>query len=205
VSLWPAQYFSVARSRTRRSVMSIFVLLRSGDATPAQPCNLVKNRFGSKLSSVPFCSTLRSCTTDDSDRWICNHWQRFDRVLYAEDKNGVPICSILRPIATTHFLTLVRKAAQTYGNANGKLSRNSGNYDFSIPSAEVILSCRRTLVKQCARVAPCYKHSPGTSRSACRMKDSLLPQVQTGSPNRSTRSRDAPAFRVQSTFSALAT
>jgi RNA polymerase sigma-70 factor (ECF subfamily) len=41
--------------------------------------------------------------------------------------------------------------------------------------------------------------------STCQSKDSCLPQIRTGAPNRSTMLRDTPAFRVQSTVSALAT
>src|ERR1039458_3000954 len=41
--------------------------------------------------------------------------------------------------------------------------------------------------------------------STCQSKDSCLPQIRTGAPNRSTMLRDNAAFRVQSTVSALAT
>ncbi len=45
----------------------------------------------------------------------------------------------------------------------------------------------------------------GSAASDCQVKGSLLHGIQTGSPSRSTRSRGTPAFRVQSTLSAVAT
>jgi RNA polymerase sigma-70 factor (ECF subfamily) len=45
----------------------------------------------------------------------------------------------------------------------------------------------------------------GAGGSASQAKDSFLPQIRTGTPNRSTMLRNTPAFRVQSTVSALAT
>jgi RNA polymerase sigma-70 factor (ECF subfamily) len=41
--------------------------------------------------------------------------------------------------------------------------------------------------------------------TACQAKDSFLPRMRAGAPDKSTMLRDTPAFRVQSTVSALAT
>jgi RNA polymerase sigma-70 factor (ECF subfamily) len=83
-------------------------------------------------------------------------------------------------------------------------------FDHNEIAAMLECSCGNTKsqlhkARRALRGALTAQAMPGPSGSACQVKDSLLPRTQTGRPNRSTRSRDTPGLRVQSTASALAT